>query len=105
MNTTSELGLPIASLGLWQVADTTDHRIHSHLDESRRSYRKLVFKDGILVVGILGGPSVNEEAGILHNFTRTRQSFSVTPDQLAAGPVPWGRILCDNRITCVGAHL
>jgi NAD(P)H-nitrite reductase large subunit len=105
MNTTSVLGLPIASLGLWQVADTTDYRIHSHLDEARRSYRKLVFKDGILVGAILVGPSVNAEAGILHNFIRTRQSFSVTPDQLAAGPVPWGRILRDNRFAGVGARL
>jgi hypothetical protein len=38
------------------------------------------------------------EAGILHNFIRTRQSFTVTPEQLTAGPVTWGRVLRDNRL-------
>jgi hypothetical protein len=48
--------------------------------------------------GLLVGPHVNTEAGILHNFIRTRQSFTVTPDQLVAGPISWGRVLRDNRL-------
>jgi NAD(P)H-nitrite reductase large subunit len=97
MNTTSVLGLPIASLGLWQVTDTADYRIHSELHEARHTYRKLVFTDGRLVGAVLVGQGVNAEAGILHNFIRTRQSFAVTPEQLTAGPVSWARILRDNR--------
>jgi NAD(P)H-nitrite reductase large subunit len=98
MNVTSVLGLPIASLGLWQVTDTGEYRIHSTLDDAKRTYRKLVFKDGTLVGAILVGPIVNGEAGILHNFIRTRQSFTVSPEQLIAGPIAWGRILRDNRL-------
>ena len=97
MNVTSVLGLPIASLGLWQVTDATEYQIHSSLHESKRIYPKLVFKDGKLVGAILVGPHVNMEAGILHNFIRARQSFTVTPDQLVAGPISWGRVLRDNR--------
>jgi NAD(P)H-nitrite reductase large subunit len=97
MNVTSVLGLPIASLGLWQVTDATEYRIHSSLHESKRIYRKLIFKDGRLVGAVLVGSHVNSEAGILHNFIRTRQSFAVTPDQLVAGPISWGRVLRDNR--------
>ena len=37
MNVTSVLGLPIASLGLWQVTDPTEYRIHSSLHESKRT--------------------------------------------------------------------
>jgi len=98
MNATSVLGLPIASLGLWQVTDTADYRIHSELHEAQRTYRKLVFTDGRLVGAVLVGQGVNAEAGLLHNFIRTRQSLSVTPEQLAAGPVSWGRILHVNRM-------
>lgn len=98
MNTTSVAGLPIASLGLWNVTDAIEYRIHADLDEAKRTYRKLVFKDGTLVGAILVGPNVNLEAGILHNFIRTRQSFTARPDQLTAGPVVWGRILRDNRL-------
>lgn len=97
MNTTSVLGLPIASLGLWQVTDTADYHIHSELHETQRAYRKLVFKQGTLVGAILVGNAVNAEAGVLHNVIRTRQSFTVTPDQLTVAPVSWGRILRDNR--------
>jgi len=68
------------------------------LDEARRTYRKLVFKDGTLVGAILVGPNVNLEAGLLHNFIRTRQSFTAGPDQLTAGPIVWGRILRNNRL-------
>ncbi len=97
MNTTSVLGLPVASLGLWHVTDPADYRIHSELHEAKREYRKLVFKDGVLVGAVLVGRGMNAEAGILHGFIRTRQSFGVAPDQLAAGPISWGRILHDNR--------
>ena len=41
---------------------------------------------------------MNAEAGILHNFIRTRHAFTVHPDQLVAGAVSWGRILRDNRL-------
>jgi NAD(P)H-nitrite reductase large subunit len=98
MNTTSVVGLPIASLGLWHVTDAVEYRIHADLDEAKRTYRKLVFKDGTLVGAILVGPNVNLEAGVLHNFIRTRQSFTAGADQLTAGPVVWGRILRDNRL-------
>jgi len=98
MNTTSILGLPIASLGLWQVTDTSDYRIHTVLHEAKREYRKLVFQDRKLVGAILVGPGMNAEAGVLHNFIRTRQSFSVAPEQLVSGPISWGRILRDNRL-------
>lgn len=98
MNVTSVLGLPIASLGLWQVTDTREYQIHSGLHEGKRTYRKLVFQDGRLVGAVLVGPHVNAEAGILHNFIRSRQSFTVTPEQLQAGPISWGRILRDNRL-------
>jgi NAD(P)H-nitrite reductase large subunit len=98
MNTTSVLGLPIASLGLWQVTDTNDYRIHGEHHEAKREYRKLVFKDGRLVGAILVGPGMNAEAGILHNFIRTGQSFTVTPEQLTAGTISWGRVLRDNRL-------
>ena len=97
MNVTSVLGLPIASLGLWQVTDTAEYQIHSKLHESKRMYRKLVFQAGKLVGAVLVGPQVNTEAGILHNFIQTRQSFTVTAEQLIAGPVSWGRVLRDNR--------
>jgi hypothetical protein len=40
---------------------------------------------------------VNAEAGVLHNFIRTRQSFTVTQDQLVSGPISWGRVLRDNK--------
>jgi NAD(P)H-nitrite reductase large subunit len=92
------LGLPIASLGLWQVTDTTEHQIHSALHEAKRVYRKLVFREGKLVGAILVGTPVNAEAGVLHNFIRTRQSFTVTQDQLVAGPIFWGRVLRDNQL-------
>ncbi len=98
MNVTSVLGLPIASLGLWQVTDSADYRIHSELREAQRTYRKLVFKDGTLVGAVLVGDGVNAEAGVLHNFIRTRQSFAIPPERLTAGPVSWGRILQNNRM-------
>ncbi len=98
MNVTSVLGLPIASLGLWHVTDTADYEIHSEFHEGRRTYRKLVFKDGTLVGAVLVGDGVNAEAGVLHNFIRTRQSFAITPGRLTAGPVSWGRILHNNRM-------
>jgi NAD(P)H-nitrite reductase large subunit len=98
MNVTSVLGLPIASLGLWQVTDPAVYQIHTDLNLARRTYRKLVFRDGRLEGAILVGPAVNAEAGILHNFIRSRQSFTVTPGQLTAGPISWGRILRDNRL-------
>jgi len=98
MNTTAVLGLPIASLGLWHVTDTADYQIHSDLRDAQREYRKLVCKDGTLIGAVLVGPRMNAEAGILHNFIRTRQSFNFTPDMLIAGPVSWGRILHDNRL-------
>jgi nitrite reductase (NADH) large subunit len=98
MNTTSVLGLPIASLGMWQVTDRSEYQIHTRLDEARRTYRKLVFKESRLVGAILVGPGVNAEAGILHNFIRTGQSFTITPELLVVGPISWGRILRDNRL-------
>jgi NAD(P)H-nitrite reductase large subunit len=98
MNTTSVLGVPIASLGLWQATDTADYRIHREMHEAAREYRKLIFQDGRLVGAVLVGPGMNAEAGVLHNFIRTRQSFDLTPEQLAARPVSWGRILRDNRL-------
>ncbi len=104
MNVTSVLGLPIASLGLWQATDTAEYRIHSSLHEGKRTYRKLVFKDGKLVGAILVGPHVNREAGILHNFIRTRQSFTATPDQLMAEPISWGRVLRDNQFAGSVGH-
>lgn len=97
MNVTSVLGLPIASLGLWEVTDTKEYQIHTGLNAAKRTYRKLVFRGGKLVGAVLVGPNMNAEAGILHNFIRTRQSFTVTPDQLVAGPISWGRILRDNK--------
>jgi NAD(P)H-nitrite reductase large subunit len=97
MNVTSVLGLPIASLGLWEVTDTKEYQIHTELNAAKRTYRKLVFKGGKLVGAVLVGPNMNAEAGILHNFIRTRQSFTVTPGQLVAGPISWGRILRDNK--------
>ncbi len=98
MNVTSVLGLPIASLGLWEVTDTNEYQIHTELNEAKRTYRKLAFKDGKLVGAVLVGPNVNAEAGVLHNFIRTRQAFTVTRDQLEAGPISWGRVLRDNRL-------
>jgi len=103
MNVTSVLGLPIASLGLWQATDSTEYQVHSSLERSKRTYRKLVFRDGKLVGALLVGPHVNMEAGILHNFIRTRQSFTLTPEQLIAGPISWGRILRDNRMAGGGS--
>jgi NAD(P)H-nitrite reductase large subunit len=97
MNVTSVLGLPIASLGLWEATDTKEYRIHTELHEAKRTYRKLVFKDGRLLGAILVGPNVNAESGVLHNFIRTRQSFTVSQAQLVAGPISWGRILRDNK--------
>jgi NAD(P)H-nitrite reductase large subunit len=98
MNVTSVLGLPIASLGLWQAEDAAVFQLHTDLSPAKRTYRKLVFRDGRLVGAILVGPGVNAEAGILHNFIRSRQAFTVTPEQLRAGPISWGRILRDNRL-------
>ena len=98
MNTTSVLGLPIASLGLWQVTDTADYDIHSKMHETQRAYRRLVFKDGTLAGAIVVGNQMNAEVGILHHFIRSRHAFTVTPEQLTAGPISWGRILRDNRM-------
>ncbi len=98
MNVTSVLGLPIASLGLWEVTDAKEYQIHTEFNEAKRTYRKLAFKDGNLVGAVLVGPNVNAEAGVLHNFIRTRQSFTLTRDQLVAGPISWGRVLRDNRL-------
>lgn len=97
MNVTSVLGLPIASLGLWQVTDTSEYQLQASLHEVKRTYRKLVFKESKLVGAVLVGPNVNTEAGVLHNFIRTRQSFTVTQDQLVSGPISWGRVLRDNK--------
>jgi len=80
------------------VTDTTEFQIPSSLHEAKRVYRKLVFKAGKLVGVILIGPQVNAEAGVLHNFIRSRQAFTVTQDQLVAGPIYWGRVLRDNRL-------
>jgi NAD(P)H-nitrite reductase large subunit len=98
MNTTSVCGLPVASLGLWQATDPTEYRVHSERHEAKREYRKLVFKDDKLVGAVLVGPGMNAEAGILHNFIRTGQAFTVTAEQLIAGTVSWGRVLRDNRL-------
>jgi NAD(P)H-nitrite reductase large subunit len=99
MNVTSVLGVPIASLGLWQATDPKDYRIHSELHEAGREYRKLVFRDGQLVGAVLVGRGMNAETGVLHNLIRTRRSFTLTANDLVARPVSWGRILRDNRRT------
>jgi nitrite reductase (NADH) large subunit len=104
MNTTSVMGLPIASVGLWHVTDTAEYRIHTQLDAVKRTYRKLVFKDEVLLGALLVGPGVNAEAGILHNIIRTRHAFTVRPDQLVAGVITWGRILRDNRLAGTVGH-
>jgi NAD(P)H-nitrite reductase large subunit len=97
MNTTSVLGLPVASLGVWQVTDTIGYTVHSAVDPAKGEYRKLVFRDGRLAGAVLVGDCVNREAGILHTVIRSRQSFAETPAALAAGPISWGRILRDTR--------
>ena len=93
MNTTSVLGMPVASLGLWNP-DPASAEVHQKLDERRRLYRKLVFRDDQIVGAVLVGKI--EESGPLHNMIRTRTMFGLTKKALLAGPVMWAQVLRAN---------
>ena len=93
MNTTSVLGLPVASLGLWNP-EPGSVEVHQVLDERRRYYRKLVFRDDQIVGAVLVGRI--EEAGPLHNMVRTRTMFSLKKADLLAAPVMWSSVLRAN---------
>ena len=93
MNTTSVLGMPVASLGLWNPEPGTVE-VHSVLDERKRYYRKLVFRDDQLVGAVLVGKI--EESGPLHNMIRTRAMFGLKKADLIAAPLMWSRVLHAN---------
>ena len=93
MNTTSVLGVPVASLGLWNP-DPGTVEVHPVLDERKQYYRKLVFQDDQLVGAVLVGKI--EESGPLHNMIRTRTMFSLKKADLIAAPVMWSRVLRTN---------
>ncbi len=93
MNTTSVLGMPVASLGLWNP-DPGTVEVHPVLDERKQCYRKLVFQDDQLVGAVLVGKI--EESGPLHNMIRTRTMFSLKKADLIAAPVMWSRVLRTN---------
>jgi NAD(P)H-nitrite reductase large subunit len=93
MNTTSVLGVPVASLGLWNPEPETVE-VHTVLDERRRSYRKLVFRDDQLVGAVLVGKI--EESGPLHNMIRSRTMFGLKKADLIAAPLMWSRVLRAN---------
>lgn len=93
MNTTSVLGLPVASLGLWDP-DPGSAEVHQVLDERRRYYRKLVFRDSRILGAVLVGKI--EESGPLHNMIRTRTMFGLQKEDLCAAPVMWSHVLHAN---------
>lgn len=93
MNTTSVLGVPVASLGLWNP-EPGSVEVHQVVDERRRYYRKLVFRDDQIVGAVLVGRI--EESGPLHNTIRTRTMFGLKKANLLAGPVMWSHVLRAN---------
>ncbi len=93
MNTTSVLGVPVASLGLWNP-EPGSVEVHQVLDEPRRYYRKLVFRDDQIVGAVLVGRI--EESGPLHNMIRTRTMFSLKKADLLAAPLMWSTVLRAN---------
>jgi NAD(P)H-nitrite reductase large subunit len=93
MNTTSVLGVPVASLGLWNP-DPGQAEVHSVLEERKQYYRKLVFRDDQLVGAVLVGKI--EESGPLHNMIRTGTTFSLKKADLIPTPVMWSRVLRTN---------
>lgn len=102
MNTTSVLGMPVASLGLWNP-DPASVEVHQMLDERRRVYRKLVFRDDQIVGAVLVGRI--EEAGPLHNMIRTRTMFGLKKKDLLAAPVMWAHVLRTNDLGAPGKRI
>ena len=93
MNTTSVLGVPVASLGLWNP-EPGAVEVHQAVDERRRLYRKLVFRGDQIVGAVLVGRI--EESGPLHNMIRTRTMFGLKKADLLAGPLMWSHVLHAN---------
>lgn len=103
MNTTAVVGIPLASLGLWDPPEK-GYEVVSKVEPHRKYYRKLVFKGDDLVGAVLVG-RINEEAGILHNMIRTRTKFFITADQLKQGIVTWGKVIhANDRMGAVAAR-
>lgn len=103
MNTTAVLGIPLASLGLWDPPEK-GYEVVSKVEPHWKYYRKLVFKGDDLVGAVLVG-RINEEAGILHNMIRTRTRFFITADQLKQGIVTWGKVIrANDRMGAVAAR-
>lgn len=95
MNVTSFLGLSMASLGLWE-APGSPYEVKAQTDKGRRTYRKLVFRDGKLVGAVLVGHI--EEAGVLHAMIRAGTTFDLKGEDLLPQPITWGRILLANAL-------
>ncbi len=93
MNTTSVLGVPVASLGLWNP-EPGSVEVHPVMEERKKVYRKLVFRDDQIVGAVLVGRI--EESGPLHNMIRTRTMFSLKKADLIAAPLMWSQILRAN---------
>ena len=93
MNTTSVLGVPVASLGLWDP-EPGSAEVHQVVDERRRYYRKLVFQGDQIVGAVLVGRI--EESGPLHNMIRTRTMFGLKKADLLAAPLMWSHVLRAN---------
>jgi len=93
MNTTSVLGMPVASLGLWNP-EPGSVEVHQVMDERRRLYRKLVFRGEQIVGAVLVGRI--EESGPLHNMIRTRTMFGLKKADLLAAPAMWSHVLRAN---------
>ena len=64
------------------------------MDERKKVYRKLVFRDDQIVGTVLVGRI--EESGPLRNMIRTRTMFSLKKADLIAAPLMWSQVLRAN---------
>ncbi|MBN2140560.1 MAG: NAD(P)/FAD-dependent oxidoreductase [Desulfovibrionaceae bacterium] len=76
MNAVTYYGLPTIAVGQANPAPGPDFEVHSHLDAEASVYRKLVFRDQVLVGFILIGDI--DAAGFYTSFVRNR--FRLDPE-------------------------
>jgi len=88
MNTLDVLGLPLASVGLFEGEDLV---VQVHRGMARRTYRKLAFRNGRLAGAILVGGI--EDIGLLQAMIRQQANLTRWKDSISWAPLNLGKAM------------